>query len=588
MPFNPNNDRSIAKLRQSFIWSRKQLRPYRDLRVEAIKEYLGGSNRTAMNVLEIAVSTYIRHLVARCAKVMVTTPYMQLKPSASTLELAENHLLQEIKFVDTQQEVALDAMFGMGIFKVGETPAGSVEINGELYDVGQPFAERVSLDDWVHDVNAKDWRACGYMGNRYRVPYEWVMTNPSFMNTKGLMPMSGEAIERHGEEGEDSERAEDIAREQNVMETGEFQPMIELWDLYLPQDKLMMTLPAQVGRMPVQVIEWDGPEGGPYHPLVFTRVPDSIMPLPPTKMWLDIHILINKIFRKLAQQSERQKDIGLIPMGDQGDAERLNATKDGDWAVLANPGAAQTESIGGPNQTNVAFLVHLIDRFDWLAGNLSALGGLGVQAETLGQEELLSDAASQRVKDYQDSVVRAIEHVLGASGLAWWLWYDPLIDITTTQRINVLGNEIDIPTRFNETSKEGDFLQYNFTVSPHSTAPMTPDQQLAKLTTFIQNVHMPLQQVAAEQGVQLDIEGLYRRWAKLANMPELEEFIFVGQPHAPETPTEPGQTAPKTTREYVRRNVAAGTSHGKAGALMATLLGQGVQNAEMGRVGSQQ
>ena len=63
-------------------------------------------------------------------------------------------------------------MFSIGIVKQGLASGAVGEIMGFTHNVGQPFADVVSLDDWVHDMTAKRWEQVGYAGNRYRIPLD--------------------------------------------------------------------------------------------------------------------------------------------------------------------------------------------------------------------------------------------------------------------------------------------------------------------------------------------------------------------------------------------------------------------------------
>jgi len=189
----------IAKLRTSIRWSRRKLDVFRQKRLDIIKQYVGsnysdnGSNdRVPVNFIELATNIYVQMLAANAPRVLTTTPFADMKPKAAVLELAMNHLLKEIKFGESLQEVILDALFGFGIMKTAMGVEGKAEIGGEFHEIGQPFADHVSLDDFVIDLGAKKIEQASYMGNKYRVPFD-VFKKMDFDRKamKGIVPESG-------------------------------------------------------------------------------------------------------------------------------------------------------------------------------------------------------------------------------------------------------------------------------------------------------------------------------------------------------------------------------------------------------------
>ena len=164
-------------IKKAIQHSRKRLQPFREKRVAAIREFVGrnysdtGSrDRVPVNMLELFISTYARQLVAGAPRVAVRPRQDILLPQASDLQEATNFVLREMDIETTLRVAVVDALFSMGIVKVGITEPKSAPMRGFLHDAGQPFAECVGLDDWVHDMSARSLEECGYMGHRFRVP----------------------------------------------------------------------------------------------------------------------------------------------------------------------------------------------------------------------------------------------------------------------------------------------------------------------------------------------------------------------------------------------------------------------------------
>ena len=152
----------LKRLRAAMDHGRKKLKSFRNHRFEAIKQYVGShysdegaEDKVPVNLLEMAVNIYMRQLAAQAPKALVTTRHKTLKAPASTLTLAIDHLADEIDLGRTLRRAVLHSLFGLGIVKVGISATGEVEIEGFLHDVGQPFADAIGLDDWVHDMSSR-------------------------------------------------------------------------------------------------------------------------------------------------------------------------------------------------------------------------------------------------------------------------------------------------------------------------------------------------------------------------------------------------------------------------------------------------
>ena len=124
---NPLNEREMGRLRQAMAWSNKKLRPFRQNRLDALKQYVGknfsdsggATAKVPVNMIWMAVSIYQRQLVPQNPKALVLTEFPNLKAPAYELELALNHLLTEISYGATAKLALIESMFSMGIVKVG-------------------------------------------------------------------------------------------------------------------------------------------------------------------------------------------------------------------------------------------------------------------------------------------------------------------------------------------------------------------------------------------------------------------------------------------------------------------------------------
>lgn len=559
--------------------SRKELRTFRDKRVEAVKQYVGNhwsdsgaSKRVPVNLMELAVNIYTRQLAARCPQVMATAKNPALKPGAARLQLAVNHLLKEIDFERTLQRCVLDAMFGMGILKVGISRAISkqVEVEGFLHDIGQPFADCIDLDNWVHDVDATVYEQVSFAGSRHRLPLEYVKSSPLFKNTDNLVAMTN-----RGEE-DGSDRVESVARgERGIGDS--YQDMVEIWDLWLPREQLVVTLADKGSTEPLQIIEWDGPEHGPFHLLGFSDVPGSVLPLPPRAVWEDMHATANILYRKLTSQAQRQKTVYGVKRGRQEDGQRVQKAADGDLFTMDDPTSVKAIVYPGADQATLAMAMHVLDKFSYFAGNLDVLGGLGNSSPTLGQDQLLGASASKRIGAMQDRTVSLAKNVI--RDLAVYLWNDPLIDLPLTYRTE--GTTIDIPMRFSAENREGDFVDYNIDLSPYSMQTQSPGEQLATITQVFQQFLVPFAQALPSLGLQINFPGLLRVISQLTNLRFLDEIVTFTTPQTDQEIVGESPRVQFKRTENVRVNRSTATRSGKDNVLMNALAGAGSQPDEM-------
>jgi hypothetical protein len=521
------------------------------------------------NFLELATTIYIRLLASNAPQARVTTTIPELKPYAKTTELALNQIPDEIDLGSTLRRAVLEAMFSYGIVKVG-IAAGGVAVLG--HDVGEAYADIVTLDDYFVDMAAKSRRAIQYEGNDY-----WVMlgTARKMFNTNDIEP------DKHtitGDQGE--QRAEGISADEGA---DLYKEMVWLRDVYLHETGQLVSYQIQSGKGP-WVKEWDGPERGPYHTLGFSDVPGNILPLPPVALWRDLHDLGNAIFRKLGNQADAKKTIAAFQGGNDDAADLIKNAADGDGINISGQPPANI-TVGGIDQASLAFYLQVADQFDYFAGNLNMLGGLGPSSETVGQDRLMSEAAGARAQDMSQLTIKFSKGIFKA--LAWYEWTDPIRKRIVEKRIG--DTSVSLRREWSDETREGDFLDYNFDIDVYSMQDNSPSVQLQKLGMVVDRYIVPLLPLIQQQGGTFDIKALLAQVAELSNLPAVAELVkFQDQPQ--EVQQTQGNPRPsfkpaETRRTYERINRPGATRSGRTGALTQLLFGGNIQNAEKEAVG---
>lgn len=585
---NPLNDRQVSRLRKSITASRQKLAPFRQHRLDFIRQYVGfryaekgcgSEEKVPINLLSLAVRIYQRHLSARAPTVLVGTPHMELKPSASLFELAINHLIRQIRLGSVLRNAVLDAIMSMGIVKIGLAMTGQVNIDGTLHHTGEPFADVVNLDDWVHDCSAKSYEQAEYAGNRYKIPLD-LAKESEFFNKAARDKLTATEQNAMSDPGGENDKAEDISKGKSGYwrDEDDWSEKVELWDIFLPREQLIVTMPCDEGPV-LKVAEWQGLEAGPFRILSFGEVPGNQMPKSPVQDLFEIHDLTNRVFRKVARQAERQKTWYAAGPGAESDGQRTVDANDGEVLRMDNPKNIQEVRHGGADPASLAFSIQLQDIFSRMAGNLDTLGGLSPQADTAAQEKLLAGSASKLVSDMQDRTMDFTHDVI--ADLGWYLWYDPLIDLPLIKRVA----DREIPVRFNESEKRGDFLDYNITIQPYSMQERSPTARMQTIMQVFQNFIAPFAGMMQQQGIGVNFDGLLRIIAGYSDMDELEEILtFMAQPQGVPKPGPVGEMpnkSPVTNRTYTRVSRVGATQGGKNSALIQTLMGGNPQEKEM-------
>ena len=513
----------IGKLKSSVDSAMTELAAFREKRKDLISSYVGenyGHNdgnvrRTPLNMLELAVNTYTYRLASGTPKADVTTRYNELKPSAETLRLALDYLCENIHLGKTLNRIIVDALFSMGIAKVGINDSREM-IRGFTEESGQPFVEAVSLDDFVYDTSAKNFDECQFFGNRLFVDLEALKKSGNYKNLDQVFSAT-----EAGVRGESTLNEMSTGRRRSL---SEYRDRAIIWEIFLPFENMIVSTNEDLTTI-IREDEWTGPRNGPYHFLQFNYVPDNIMPLPPASLWLDIHNVANGIWEKLFDQAKRQKTILPFDGGSVEDAKRIQASGDGDVVHVNNVGKFAEVSFGGPRQETMALGLQLESIFSRYAGNLDIAGGLSPQGKTATQDAILNQNSSTRFEHMANKLTDFVSGIM--KDLAYWMWTDPNINLPLVKRPVKF---VELKVNFNEREKKGEFLDYNFSIVPYSMNPKTPEQRVQEVIQLLQALYQPYAQLFAQSGVQLDVQALMKFLSEASGIPELNSILSFGNP----------------------------------------------------------
>jgi len=582
---NPNNSKHMSRLHNAIEASRRKLEPFRRRHRESIEQYVGVyysddgvSKPVHVNLMELASNIYQQNLVSRPPRVSIFCQNPKFRSQAAKLEVVMNQKLTDYKLHQALQRSVRSALFSMGIVKVGLQSMGDYSVDGYEFSKTEPFLESILLDDWVHDMTARVPEEVGYEGHRYRILRSEAVEDQSFRKNVREKLRSAE-YSNFNESGD--ERLHTLSQGWSSADE-EMDPRIELWEVFLKKEKLLITMIPNDSGPPLRVVDWDGPEDGPFHKLFFNEVDGQSMPLAPAMLWQGLHRIVNGLYRKLDRQAQRVKHIGVTRGEDTEDAERIRMANDGEIVAVDNPDAVQAKSFGGVDQSNFAFMLQSKEMFSWLNGNLDALGGLGPQAETLGQDQLLHASANQRMSGMQDRVYLFTKKVLQDFGS--YLWENPTE--TYDAEVEVGGGMDPLRSPLTPEDRRGaDYYNYEINVEPHSMQYRSPAQRLQQLNQLVTGVFMPAMPLMMQQGMQINFAELVKMYSKYADLPELLEIVKSPggmDPNQLQGAAEDPSSPSTSHRVNERISRPGATPQGAQQTLINTLMGgksQGSENA---------
>ena len=512
----------VARLHRAIAQSDARLQDYLKSRMTAIEEFVGyyygtagkrARKREPFNMVHDAVSAYVPNLVASNPQFRIRARVTKNRPYANTLELAMEHLVKEIRLKDTLRRIVFDSIFAFGAYKIGLGDSKEEAAEGYMHDVGQFFCDRVDPGDYIVDPAARDREEATFEGNRFRMPLK--EARELFENT--------DQLKSHYKPYGSSDRAEDISR--GNAKFHELEDYVELYDIWLPRENIMVTLTKEgEGDRPLKEVEWEGPELGPYGMLGYEYVPDNVLPLPPALVWLDLHLFINELGRKMKRQTQRQKSVLAYEDAAAEDAQRIVSASDADAVKVNRIDGIKEIGFGGTTPFQEQFLMYLMQMFSRQAGNINLLGGLSQEARTATEAMQVQTNATSRLRDMQGQLYEFVRDI--GESMAWYLFTDPFIQIPVIKRMASLNLDLDVT--FSEEQREGDWLDYNIDVVPYSMTRQTPQEYQKTLMDWWNSVVLPTLPLAQAQGTMADMTAFVLLMAREMGVREVDELMRRG------------------------------------------------------------
>lgn len=588
------NDEKRGRLLKAIRSSRDALEKHRRVRKLLVEHYCGSwydtttpqdDSKILVNLMNQTARIYTVALAANNPQVLVSTPSIENLPFARRFEVNLNKLIGDMSLETTFRQIMLDAFFclGCGVVMMRDTDTrfhGMLESEEDVWlDPGEPWLNRVSLDDLILDMPAKELTKMRYCGHRYRADYEKVMDEPGYSKKvkDKLTPTSRESFDSTG-------ATRDIGT--TPAEDDDLKDMVWLQDIWIAENNSIATMACDQNDLePLIERDWTGSQAGPYKFLSLGDVPDRIIPASPAVNLFGMHLQQNRLHVRMESDSDAHRVVNVYPSGMEDDAERLRTAQRNSWQRGKMPEQIKQFELGGIDQRDMAMATFLQAEYDRFAGNLLAMGGLGAQSSTVGQEELIQGNLSKNVADMRMSVVSfASECILDLGRL---MWEDQTLELHSSVPVGNSG--IEIRQDWTPDYRRGEFEDYEFKVEPYSMVFKTPEQQLQELFQVLREI-APLWPMFQASGAALDAEAIVDEIARLKNRPEFKRFITFANPSDMLGGDQNTiRQSPVTSRETVRRSIpTGGTQEARSAATIQSLLGgksqvNGQMAAAMGR-----
>ena len=571
--FDIGNKIDRDRLQTAIKTSRQAVRPFQVARNEFIRDYVGswyskkGAKQfTYVNKMNQSARILSMWLAFNNPQVTVNSFSPKLWPFCQKWQVNINKVVANIDLKTTFQAGVLDAFFLMGIFKTHLADAGEVQIEDNVWiDPGKPWVDRISLDDAILDLSAKDIRAMRFCGNRYRVAYRKLRDRDDFdqMLVARITPTSKQDSDDSGA------RSDEIANGAAV-DDDELEPMAWLEDIYIPETRQLCTLACSKESLPALRVLEDADAGpmGEYDFLGLGLVPDNAIPCSPAQNLKGLHDLSNRIYRKLSQQANRQKNTVAYRAGDEDDAKRGKDAVDGQFWLCRNPESLSPVNFPGVDGNTHAFFLAIQEVYNTQAGNERSVAGLGQEGDTLGQEQLIQGNATGMLAAMKGAVNDCAASICRKIGAL--MWDDEALTVESSMEAGNTGYMVDSSWRPGD--REGIKDHYDFSVEPNSMGYEPPGAKLAFVMQFLQTLGTVYPLIQA--GI-LDQAELTKFAANAKNVPELLR-MFKSMPMPESEASDPKQAtkAPVTSREVVR---SGRPQQGPSGGGMAAVLGQIMQ-----------
>lgn len=487
-----------------------RLQRYRHARAMFIKDYCGQyttqirglSGNMPINLIFLALRILIPNLVMKEGVNKITTDILAQKEYADLLGLALNKSQKQRKMRKILRALCVEMAFGLAIAKTSIAASGELIPLGQDVNVdpGQIYTDIVDFDDLAFDPLCKSLDKPAFIGHNIRLPRQVLLDTDDWDHdiVKALPSATFQPL--------DTKRVEQITQENTPNQTmGELQDYVNVVESWIPDAEAIVYTPHPYQKSNSNFLKIDdyyGPAEGPYTFGSLTPpVPNNPLPIAPVGVWRDLNEMANRLFKKIMEQADRQKDILLYNPNLADVADAIREAIDGESIACNDPQGINLVSYGGQNQDNEKMVMQLRHWFNVVAGNPEQMGGLSTSGKTDTATEVtaMQSNAAINLQDMRDITYDVAADI--SKKEAWYLHTDPLINLPLTKRVT--GGQ-DIQIYLTPEQRQGDWAELTFSIKKRSMIIVEPNLRAKRIIEFNTNV-VPAIMAAAYQAMQMGI-----------------------------------------------------------------------------------
>jgi hypothetical protein len=536
-----SNILSPRRMGKAVQYAFTKLESQRKARLKFMAQYCGrfyghdknGANEdrkaSPINMIFRGVNSFVANTVSNDPKAQITTDILPYRSYADKLGLATNQVItNKIKLRRPLRKTVVDSCFFAGFMKTGISSDNQcMYADGQQIPIGSVFAERIDPDDMVIDPLARDWDEKYIVGHRFRMPKYRLLDDGVYPPEK-IEKLQSRYSHGYKKEAAGLSDSKGIAAQAEK----EWMDMVDLVEVYVPSEQIIITMPWMPdGTVEdyLQIVDYEGPDTGPYHMLGYNFVGDNLLPVAPVSIWYDLHVLGNRVARKVARQAEKNKQVTAYTGDAYEDAQNIENAEDGEWVRVDNVDDIKQFETGGVTEDSKEFFQWCKQEFSEISGNLDLTSGSSSQEDTATEAQILNANASVGLGDVQNMMYQFTAEVI--QDIAFDLHTDPLIELPLVSRQPQMNPQTGMPqmvdqqVMFTPEMREGLFFHYNLTVKPYSMARRDPNVMTRRMLEFVQNAIPAAASAAQLLGPGFKVGPFLIRLAREVGLDEMDEFI---------------------------------------------------------------
>jgi hypothetical protein len=581
----------LDKLCHDLRQSRFALKPYRDnfkkmIVLDAGADWSDNAAklRRPYNGISLFKQTMRRALINQTPRVMLSTWRKEHRRTVATAQNWANRQFKKIKLGEHLERCIVDALFWMGIMKVGVTTPIDAARKGYTTWTGDVYAESIHPDDYVMDMFARTEEDCGFKGHRYRADVEIANRQFKLRGENRLEQDGNRSIDLDGDE-----RVSMISRGYSIGDDNTFRQQCDVWELWVTHpEPMVLTFRSQSNGAPagandlLKAYEYVGPYCGQYTTYGLIPVSGQLPPKGPIVDQIGMDVAMNAVLRKIIRQVDRFKQLDLYTGQASDDARRINLANDGDMVQVNNINGFRPWASTPPNAQIFGLMMQFKQLHSQICGNLDAIAGLSRQAGTARQDSQILQQSTAGVSLYRDIVTKCTSKVM--EDMLWYYWHDLTGVMDDTYRLEADKNYEMRREVGPEARRDLTWEDLECSVDPYSFVGSTPAERRAHMRELVQTA-IPLTPYLQQQGITLDARFWFKKEGEYTDNPDVEELFNLTEPLTVEAEEDkPGK--PASDKTYTHRSESEATEDGQAQEMIQDMMGAGAVGAgEFGEQG---